>query len=77
MSVRFVLSVGLALFAAPSLALSQGLPIDLVNRAIDAVGRSGLEQLKTIADQRARPILGAGRVARGGRPRRSRRGCEL
>ena len=48
MNFRFVFGVGFALLAAPSSALSQGLPIDLVNRAIDAVGRSGLEQLKTI-----------------------------
>jgi glyoxylase-like metal-dependent hydrolase (beta-lactamase superfamily II) len=42
-------AIAAALFAAPSLAMAQQPPIERVNKAIDAIGRSGLEQLKTIA----------------------------
>ena len=48
MNLLRVLGIGVALLVAPSLAMAQQ-PIEHVNKAIDAVGRSGLEQLKTIA----------------------------
>ena len=49
MNLLCVLGVAAVLLGVPSLAVAQQLPIDRVNKAIDAVGRSGLEQLKTIA----------------------------
>ena len=48
MNLLCVLGIGALLLGAPSLAMAQQLPIDRVNKAIDAIGRSGLEQLKTI-----------------------------
>src|SRR5262245_43693923 len=49
MKLLCTLGIGLALLGMPSVALAQDNPLDRVNKAIDAVGRAGLEQLKTIA----------------------------
>lgn len=47
MKVLRTLAAAVALLAAPGLAVGE--PAALVNKAVDAIGRTGLEQLKTIA----------------------------
>jgi glyoxylase-like metal-dependent hydrolase (beta-lactamase superfamily II) len=49
MNLLRVIGVVVACLGLPSLAMAQQPPIEQVNKAIDAIGRGGLEQLKTIA----------------------------
>ena len=47
--LRALRAIGVALLALPAVAMAQGQPLVQVNKSIDAIGRTGLEQLRTIA----------------------------
>jgi glyoxylase-like metal-dependent hydrolase (beta-lactamase superfamily II) len=47
--LRALHAIGVALLALPAVAMAQGQPLVQVNKSIDAIGRNGLEQLRTIA----------------------------